>query len=221
MPLSCESLHRYVVRHPWVPVKRRAAGLALLGTLAALPAGADTYDFVVLCNGNPVGHHTVHVREHDGQTDVDTNIAVSVSLAGLQLYRYRHVGSEHWENGRLISLESITDDDGERMHLVVRRADDDRLVIEGSDGVKTVSGDFLPASYWNPAILTRREVIDNQSGKLLQVSVKPLGEGRFGVSGDVNFEVDYREGRWSGLRFSYDGAEVAYQKQQQVSVSAP
>ena len=205
MRLSCESWRSY------------ATGLAIVGCLAARPARAETYDFQIRCNGNPVGHHTVQVREHDGQMDVKTDVSLDVSLAGIDLYHYRYSDSEHWEDGKLVSMESATNDDGDKMHVAVHRDADGELVIESGDGVKKVPGDTLPASYWNPAVLGKKEVIDSQSGKLVRVSIKPLSDGRFDVSGDLNFQVDYRGGRWAGLRFKYVGADVDYQRRTQLT----
>jgi len=199
-----------------------ATGLAILGCLAARPARAEIYDFQIRCNGDPVGHHTVQIREHDGQMDVNEDVSLDVTLAGMDLYHYRHHGQQHWVDGRLVSLESTTNDDGDKMHVRVHRDDDGELVIENGDGVQKVPGDTLPASYWNPAVLAKREVIDSQSGKLVKVSIKPLSEGRYNVSGDLNFEVDYRQGRWAGLRFKYVGADVDYQRRTQLTtVSDP
>jgi hypothetical protein len=203
--LSCDAWRSY------------ATGLAILGCLAARPSRAEIFDFQIRCNGNPVGHHTVQVREHDGQMDVNTDVSLDVSLAGIDLYHYRYSDHEHWEDGKLVSLESTTNDDGDKMHVSVHRDIDGDLLIESGEGVKKVPGDTLPASYWNPAVLAKREVIDNQSGKLLKVSIKPLSEGRYDVTGDVNFEVDYRQGRWAGLRFKYIGADVDYQRRTQLT----
>jgi hypothetical protein len=182
---------------------------------------AETYDFQIICNGNPVGTHKVVVEEHDGFTDVSIAIDLSVSLAGLELYRYHHVSHEEWDHGRLFSLESKTNDDGTELHLSVRRREDGQLDVDGSDGVKIVSSDIIPTSYWNPEMIRRHEVLDSQSGKILKVTVTPLFEGRYKMTGDLRLQLDYPQGRWNGVHFSYIGADIDYVPRTPTKIASP
>jgi hypothetical protein len=180
-----------------------------LACLAAAPARAEDYAFKVFCNGNPVGYQHVQVRhDDDGQTLVDTDVAVDVHMAGFEIYRYRYRARESWRDGRLTELTSETDDDGEALSLSVHPAEDGMLLVESKEGRRKIPADTLPTSYWNPAVLDRRELLDSESGKLLKVAVSSHGDGRYSVSGDLNAEVDYRFGRWAGAHFHYFGAEI-------------
>jgi hypothetical protein len=195
------------------------AGLLCCG--AAMPAHAELYDFQVRCNGNPVGHHTVVVTRHDDQTDVHVDIALAVHVAGLELYRYRHVSQELWRDGKLVSLESSTDDDGEPLTLSVHRDGDGHLVAQNAEGKHVLPDDVVPTSYWNPALLTRSEVLDSQSGKLMKVAITQQPDGSYKMSGDLRIQLNYQQGRWSGLHFSYIGADVDYEKREQLSETKP
>lgn len=196
---------------------------ALLLSLLALPALAEqqVYDFQIICNGNPVGYHKVVVDEREGETEVSVDIALTVTLAGLTLYRYSHVSHEKWDHGRLAALESTTDDDGEPLHLVVTRQEDGQLLVDGKEGKKLVPADIIPTSYWNPELLSRHEILDSQSGRLLKVAITPLFEGRYKMAGDLQLQLDYHHGRWAGVHFSYIGADVDYQPRAPLSVAAP
>jgi len=195
--------------------------LACLSLAPALAAHAETYDFQIICNGNPVGTHKVVVEEHDGLTDVAINIDLTVSLAGLELYRYHQLSHEKWDHGRLYSLESKTDDDGTDLHLSVHRREDGQLDVDGSDGVKIVPADIIPTSYWNPELITRHELLDSQSGKILKVTITPLFDGRYKMTGDLRLELDYPQGRWNGVHFSYIGADVDYVPRPPTKMAAP
>jgi hypothetical protein len=199
--------------------------LGLLG-LIALPAAAatDSYDFTIVCNGMPVGRHSVQiVSDEDGGAEVTVDIALDVTLAGLTLYRYRHSSHETWQHGRLVALRSDTDDDGEALHVTVRSAADGQLLIEGQKGDRPLPPDVIPTSYWNPELVNRHTLLDSQSGRLLNVAVTPLLDGRYQVSGDLRLQIDYRQGRWSGLHFSYFGADIDYQPRPatQLSITLP
>jgi hypothetical protein len=181
-----------------------------LACLATAPACAEDYAFKVFCNGNPVGYQHVQVRHDDGQTQVDTDVAVNVHMAGFEIYRYRYRASETWRDGRLSALTSETDDDGEALSLSVHPADDGMLLVENKEGSRKIPADTLPTSYWNPAVLDRGELLDTESGKLLKVAVSSSGDGHYAVSGDLNAEVDYRFGHWSGAHFHYFGADIDF-----------
>ena len=185
---------------------------AVLG--AASKASAEDYAFKVFCNGNPVGYQHVQVRHGEEETTVDTDVAVDVHMAGFEIYRYRYRSRETWRDGRLAALTSETDDDGEALALSVRQTEEGSLLVElkddGKESQSEVPADTLPASYWNPAVLERGELLDTESGKLLKVAVTSPGGGRYDVSGDLNVEVDYRSGRWDGAHFRYFGADVDF-----------
>ena len=194
-----------------------AVGVAL-ACLAVTPACAEDYAFKVFCNGNPVGYQHVEVRYSDAATTVETEVAVDVHMAGFELYRYRYHSHETWHDGKLASLTSETDDDGEALSLSVHTAEDGMLLVEGKEGSREIPADTLPTSYWNPAVLERGEWLDSETGKILKVAVEPAGDGRYEVSGDLSFEVDYRDGRWNGAHFRYFGADVDFRPEPRVVV---
>lgn len=179
-----------------------------LACLAAAPIRAEDYAFKVFCNGNPVGYQHVQVREEEGRTLVDTDVAVDVHMAGFEIYRYRYRASETWRDGKLSALTSETDDDGEALSLSVHPADDGMLLVENKEGSREIPADILPTSYWNPAVLDRGELLDSETGKLLKVAAASSGDGHYAVSGDLTVEVDYRFGHWSGAHFHYFGADI-------------
>jgi hypothetical protein len=190
----------------------RAVGQALL--LFGLSCGlcsARTYDFDILCNGTPVGRHTVVVEDANGETDVTVDIALDVTLAGLELYRYRHSSHEVWRRGRLTSLHSETNDDGDELQLSVQAAEDGSLRVVARDGSRLVPADIVPSSYWNPELVNRGEILDSESGRTLKIAVTPLLRGRYQLQGDLRLQIEYQQGLWTGLHFSYFGAEIEYQ----------
>ena len=194
-----------------------ALGVALV-CLAAAPARAEDYAFKVFCNGNPVGYQHVQVHRAEEETTVDTDVAVDVHMAGFEIYRYRYRSRETWHDGKLAGLTSETDDDGEALSLQVHPAEDGMLLVQSKEGSREIPADTLPTSYWNPAVLERGELLDSETGKILKVAVADAGEGRYEISGDLTFEVDYRYGRWSGAHFRYFGADVDFRPEPRIVV---
>ena len=189
--------------------------------LAAATAHAEDYDFKVFCNGSPVGYHHVHVARSEQETDVDVEANIDVTMAGIDVYRYRHHSHEVWRDGKLSTLVSETDDDGEAKKLSVKPAEDGMLKVESNKGDSEVPADSLPTSLWNPDILERRELLDTESGKMVKVKVAQVSDGRYQMSGDLHLMVDYRAGRWNGLQFHYFGADVEFRPNQPVILGTP
>lgn len=191
----------------------RAAALALLAMLAALPAQGKSASFTVLRDGLPIGTHRVEVRSDGPETHVRVSIALDVGLGPISLYRYRHESREAWRDGRLVSLDSRTDDDGVVM-TVSARAGDGRLRVAGSEGSLDAPADTVPTSYWNPGLVESRPLLDSQSGRLLSVRRQPVAPDRWRLSGDLDLEIGYsRDGVWSGMAFRHRGSDFVYQPQ--------
>jgi hypothetical protein len=200
---------------------RKIAKLACLSALLSGMAQAESYDFQVLCNGSPVGSHQVETTKIDGGTDVKVDIALDVTVAGILVYRYRHHSHEKWQGDQLLSLESETDDDGTPLHVTAKATGDGHIAVESSDGNKIVPATIVPTSYWNPLLVERSELLDSQSGKIMKVSTKKLPEDHYQMTGDLRLLLDYSGGKWSGLHFSYFGADFDYQPRPQLSAHLP
>jgi len=184
-------------------------------------ADAEDYAFKVFCNGSPVGYHEVHVRHEDSETDVDVDAHIDVTMAGIEVYRYRHRSHEVWRDGKLEALSSETDDDGEAQSVSVHPAEDGMLVVENSQGSREVPADTLPTSLWNPSVLGKRELLDTESGRTLKVQVAQLADGRYQMSGDLKLLVDYHSGHWDGLHFRYFGSTVDFRPDPQTAMGSP
>jgi hypothetical protein len=198
-----------------------AACPLVLAAFAAAPVRAEDYAFKVFCNGNQVGYHEVHVRHEEDETDVDIDAHIDVTMAGIEVYRYRHRSHEVWRDGKLEALNSETDDDGAAESVAVHAGDNGMLVVETNQGSREVSPDILPTDLWNPDVLGKHELLDTESGRTLKVQVSQLPGGRYKMSGDLSLLVDYRSGHWDGLHFSYFGSTVDFRPDSKTALEIP
>ncbi|MDJ0950972.1 MAG: DUF6134 family protein [Alphaproteobacteria bacterium] len=208
--------------------RKRAIVLGtVMAAFMAAPAVASLYgtqalEFVMMRDGDPIGNHSVSFRRVDQETQVDVVIDIEVSLAFVTLFRYQHRNREVWQDGRLIALESWTDDDGEE-YRVSARAVDGGLMVEGSSGRFMAPADIIPTSYWHPETVAQDRLLDTQSGRILEVAVKPEGSEtiemdgvqvpaeRYSLSGDLTMTLWYGPGKqWVKTTFEARGAEVEY-----------
>lgn len=150
--------------------------VALAGLTTAAPSQAVSpprdISFNVFRAGEPMGSHTVSFR-HDGEKlIVEIAIDLEVRLAFIPVFRYSHRNRETWQDGRLVRLETTTDDDGTK-HKVFAEATDDGLRVTDSSGETYIApADTIPTSYWNRETVRRSELLNTQSGKMMPVRIE-------------------------------------------------
>ena len=198
------------------PSRRRTAPLQVQASRqrrgSQPPRGASPLDFTAYRNGSWLGSHRLDFVDDAGRLTVDIEIAFDVKLAFIPLYSYRHRNREIWEDGRLVSMSTETDDNGTDYKVEVVR-DGDRLLVDGVDGRLEVPGETQTTSYWNESALKAGVWLDTQRGKLArsEVTKKPMElvrvEGSdveatpYDLVGDITCTLWYRDGRWVKLRF--------------------
>ncbi len=207
--------------------------LALAGPLgAALPIKEDIA-FKVFRDGDPLGHHRVGFRREAGDLHVEIDIQLEVKLAFLTVFRYRHSNREVWRDGRLVAINTETDDDGESYWLQ-GRATAEGFEVEGSSGRFVAPADVMPTSYWNAETVTRQRLLDTQRGRLLDVEIEPTGSEivvvagrtvdaqRYAMSGDLELDLWYApDGEWAKIAFEARGAEVVYAREGATEAGQP
>lgn len=191
---------------------------------AGMPASTERYDFQVLRNGSPIGHHRVTVRSEGQRSEVEVDIELRVKAAGfLTLYRYLHQSREIWEGDRLVSLQSTTDNDGRQEYLNAQ-AGADGLQVDGSGYRGVLPADTMPTSYWRRDFLRRATIMDSQNGRRLDLTIRPqqyelasaarndVPAQRSLLTGDVDLTLWYdRDGRWVKTAFpARDGSQIEY-----------
>jgi len=189
---------------------------------ATQSAPEGDYRFDVFGDGTHLGVHRVTVRQEDGQIRVEVRIDLRWRLAYITFFRYAHRNRLIWEQGKLVSMQAWTNDNGTRHEVRVRR-DADGLVLSGTGDSGRLPDDILPTTYWQQETVTRTQMLDTQSGRLVDYRVEPLGRSTvsagdgevesdgFDLSGDLNARLFYQpDGTWIGMRFRYDDTEITY-----------
>lgn len=207
--------------------------LATAGSLGGAPATAsqdnsaglaarDSLSFKVLRDGSQIGHHRIAFAEVGDELHVDVAIDLEINLAFITLFRYEHRTKEIWRDGRLVSLESRTYDDGDE-YSVRARSTAEGLKVEGSGGSFVAPADVIPTTYWHPETVEQDLLLDTQHGRLLSVSATPKGTDvieaatkqvpaqRFVLDGDLEADLWYdTTGDWMKIAFNVRGSEIDY-----------
>ncbi len=185
--------------------------MALLAFGAPAARADAPIGFSIERGGEPIGHHRVTFeRAANGDLIANVDIAIQVRIAFITVFRYSHRARETWRDGRLVALDARTDDDGRRS-VVRARATAEGLEIDGPEGRFVAPADILPTSYWRRDTVQRRQLLDTQAGRIVDVAVRRVGEGQWRISGDLDFTIGYApDGAWSGMSFTVRGASITY-----------
>lgn len=194
----------------------------MLGTLKAALPSTEEIVFQVFRDDDTIGHHTVAFSRQGDDLHVEIDIFLEVNFAFLTLFRYQHKNQEVWRDGRLVSINTETDDDGDT-YWVRGAMTEAGLKVEGSGGNFVAPADILPTSYWNSDSANKAQFLDTQHGQIIDVSVAPVGTEtisvagraidarRYSVTGDLTLDLWYTaDGEWAKTSFEARGAEVSY-----------
>jgi hypothetical protein len=211
------------------PVGRRSLlgfGLALLapGALRAAPAGGRLA-FAVYRNGTQIGEHRMSFVGDPGAQVITTDVAMTVKLGPVPIYRYRHRAVERWAGGSFAALESATDGNGKRQSVNATRTAS-AVMIETTKGEITAPANALPLTHWNPQAMAG-PLFNPQEGKMLHVTAARggretivLADGRsvqatcWSLRGEAEIDDFYDpSGTWVGLRGKLaDHSRVEYRR---------
>ena len=139
--------------------------LPVLGAEAAAPATSPgpALSFRVERGSDPIGTHTVSFTRKGDDLHVAIDIELAVSFGPITLFRYEHRNRETWRDGRLVALETATNDDGTEYQVSAKATEKGLEVTSSANGTFIAPAEIIPTSYWNPATVSQTQLLDTQS----------------------------------------------------------
>lgn len=192
----------------------------------ALPVPGARLGFDILYKGSKLGTHVLTFDRAGSDLTVQVAADLSLRVLGLRVYRSSHRAIERWRDGKLVALQTSSDDNGTRQRVSVERGADG-LVVQATGLPRYVApANALAATHWNRGELDG-PLIDPQSGRLLHPTVVPgaveaiptasratLRARRFTLTGDTRLDLFYDDRLgWAGLTFTKVGSQVRYVRQ--------
>lgn len=110
---------------------------------------AGQVDYDVIREGDKIGTHSVNFRHEGRHLAIATRTNIAVKQLGITLYRFHYEAKEDWVDGRLMSLTSRTDNDGETLTANLARTSG-RIRGACNGIVLDLPADLLPVSLWHP-----------------------------------------------------------------------
>ena len=155
-------------------MKLIAAVIALI-LFGAGAQGTETRRFAITRNGVQIGMHVIEVNRSGQETSVAIVTNLTVKVLFVTAYHLQLTASERWVNGRLVALNSTSDNNGTR-HFVSVAAKGSSLEVTVDGKATLIDPNIMPASFWNPELLGRPIMLDAQDGQIMPVSVRDGGE---------------------------------------------
>src|SRR5260221_8783490 len=161
---------------------------AVLGTaFAAGPARAarEVYAYrVVHPTYGDIGTYTNVVDRAGDDTNVQTELKVAVKAIGIVMYRQEARRTEHWRNDRLVSFESVTVTNGDKLE-VHGEARDGGFAITTPSGTVVAPSNVHPSYPWSALVLNTDYMMSTKTGRLIHVRVSGGEEEAVALNGNT------------------------------------
>lgn len=199
-----------------------AAGSANAAAIPPIPPG-NRLAFDVIRNGSKIGTHVLDFEIAGDRLDVNIAVDLAIGIGPLTLFRYTHRAVETWKGGEVQAIDAMTDHDGTKHRLTMKRHPKGIRVV-GGKGSYLAPPETLPATHWNRRMLDG-PMVNTETGALMHphitnhgvetvktISAASVQADHFSLSGDVILETWYDSSpRWVGLGFAgSDGSMIRY-----------
>lgn len=123
-----------------------------------------------------IGTYTNIVSQNGNSTDVRTDLHVAVKVIGVPLFHQDATREERWQDQRLVTFNSTTDDNGTQI-VVSGQAERTGFVIRSnSNGTVTAPPQVRPSNPWAPFLLHTDTIMSTKTGRVNRVVVTDTGE---------------------------------------------
>src|SRR5260370_11812313 len=145
---------------------------AVLGTaFAAGPARAARVVYAYRVRHptyGDIGTYTNVVDRAGDDPNGRTELEVAVNAIGIVMYRQEARRTEHWRNDRLVSFESVTVTNGDKLE-VHGEARDGGFAITTPSGTVVAPSNVHPSNPWSAMVLNTDYMMSTKTGRLIHV----------------------------------------------------
>jgi hypothetical protein len=197
--------------------------LAMAGGLGHVgPARADSPQILQYQVEHPtygkIGTYTNTVDQRGNDVDVQTEVRIAVTMLGISLFHQDADRQEHWQNGRLVSYQSDTDDNGKKID-VSGTAQGNAFVVQSPLGTFTAPAQVHPSNPWASQLLNTDFMMSTKTGRVMKVVVTDTGETNITFDGrTMRLHQYFIDGeKHQVVWVDQNGVVVAFQTEEQGS----
>ena len=183
--------------------------------------------FDIKRKGKNIGTHKVTFTQNDNQLFVEATTRIRLKFLFFTAFKFDYTSEEVWQNGKLMSLSSLTNEDGKKSNVLLEFGEDIvSITNENGNYSNNLMGPVFTTNHWNPNVLDEEKVLNTLTGKSNNIQINkmglemvPTGKGEreamhHRYEGDLNnISTWYDEkSRWVGLSFKgKDGSIISYE----------
>lgn len=156
-------------------------------------------------------------RDEAGNLIVDVHIEIDFKFGPITLFHYTHKNQEIWRDGKVQSIVSRTNNNGDAEFTNLQR-EADVLAGSGTKYQGAMADPIMPTTYFNPNFIRQSRFVSTQDGRLLEAEVEEIGREtlalptgsveatRFRLTGKLAIDIWYTDaGQWVRTEFSRRG----------------
>jgi len=132
-------------------------------------------EFDIFRNNKHIGKHIFSFKKIDNEITIESEINFEIKKLGIVLYKYHVMGTEYYKDGKLIKFNSKTNQNGKEKYVNLK-AEDNKIIIDGSSFKGKVPENYLLGTWWNHSIVKASAQISAVSGRIIKQNVKFLGK---------------------------------------------
>jgi hypothetical protein len=212
------------MRTLWLILGTVLLSMAVLPAIAQAEPVSTTTNFAIVRDGDQIGTCSFRLHRNGRETTAQYVSHIQVKLAFITVYRFDQTETERWVDGRLVALNSVTDDNG-TVHKVKATSRGDVLSVDADGTVTEVDPSLMPVSLWNAALVQKTTALNPQDGSIVPLSVVDHGkeqlllQGRAETAHHYSIKTTFPQDVWYdeqqhlikvALRGS-DGSKIEYQ----------
>ena len=143
-------------------------------------ANQQTWVFDVRIDGKDVGFHEFVTTQGPSGFDITARAKFRYRLLGVTLFSYDHEVREQYDSNMcLVTIESETKTNNTVLSLKGAATDNGyamQTTEENEANIETVLDQacLMTFAYWSPKLLTRQQLLNGQTGQIVDVSIGPV-----------------------------------------------
>ena len=187
----------------------------------------DSWKFKVFYDESEIGEHVFSRSMSKENQRVTIEADFNIDIFFINVYSYKHRNIEQWDGECLISINSMTDDNGEKFE-VNGEVQDNVFNLNTNTGKEIFDGCVKTFAYWDIDILDSDSLLNSQTGEIVDVDIsfvaneeilvrnKLVNAKRYELkTDDFTIELWYSDkNEWVALNsITSDGAKLHYKIQ--------
>ena len=130
----------------------------------------NSWQFKVFYGEQEIGEHHFMIENDGDKSKVMIDANFNIDILFINVYSYKHKNIEIWKGTCLSSIESSTDDNGEKF-ITRGKTEDDIFKIYSKQGANEVEGCVNTFAYWDKRFLDNKELLNSQTGEIVDVDI--------------------------------------------------